>query len=234
MAPPASGGYDPGGRLSLRAPRLWWTPEALPRAIGSRMSDPQRTHQFTLLLRDAASGRKEASEELITLVYDELRGIAEARMARERPGHTLQATDLVHEAYVRLSAELEAGALQNRAHFFHAAAEAMRRILIDHARRRGRLKRGGGRQRVSITSVDLAAEEGTSEVEMLDEAIRSLEASDPRLGKVVRLRYFAGLSTEETAGVLDVSPRTVKRDWTFARAWLREALGGGASEDASD
>ena len=148
-------------------------------------------------------------------------------MARERKGHTLLATDLVHEAYIRLARNLAKGTLQNRAHFFYAAAEAMRRILVEHARRRAR--RGGGRRRLSITSADLAAPEEPADVLALEEAVNRLEAWDERLARVVRLRFYAGLSVEETGRILGLSPRTVKRDWSFARTWLYSELDGGGA-----
>jgi RNA polymerase sigma factor (TIGR02999 family) len=168
---------------------------------------------------------RQASEELLPLVYDELRDLAVCRMAQESPGHTLQATALVHEAYVRLIGT-EPQLWQNRGHFFAAAAEAMRRILVEHARRRGRIKRGGDRGRVPLSVADLAADTNPSDVVALDEALRRLEEEDERMFQVIRLRFFAGLSIEETAAALGISPRTAKRDWTGARAWLYEELYG--------
>jgi RNA polymerase sigma factor (TIGR02999 family) len=183
-------------------------------------------------LRAAAEGDAKAAEQLLPLVYAELRALAHARMRHERGDHTLQATALVHEAYLRLVHDAGIG-WDSRSHYFAAAAEAMRRILIEHARARGRVKRGGeqGRpaRKVSLTLggvADLAAEGDPEDVFALDEAIQRLEARDARVAQVVRLRFYAGLSVEETAAVLSVAPRTVKRDWTFARAWLFEALGG--------
>jgi RNA polymerase sigma factor (TIGR02999 family) len=180
-----------------------------------------------------AKGDAKAAEQLLPLVYAELRALARSRMRHERRDHTLQATELVHEAYVRLVHDAEVG-WEGRGHFFGAAAEAMRRILIEHARARGRVKRGGDDQgrpprKLSLTLggvADLAAQGDPEEVFALDEAIQRLEAHDARLAQVVRLRFYAGLSVEETASALGVAPRTVKRDWTFARAWLFEALGG--------
>jgi RNA polymerase sigma factor (TIGR02999 family) len=183
-------------------------------------------------LRAAAQGDARAVERLLPVVYEELRSLARARMRHERGDHTLQATALVHEAYLRLVRDPEA-AWDNRGHFFAAAAEAMRRILIEHARARARQKRGGdpeGRpaKKVSLTLgsvADLAAADDPALVMELDEAIQRLDAHDSRMAQVVRLRFFAGLDVEETAAALGVAPRTVKRDWAFARAWLFEALG---------
>jgi RNA polymerase sigma factor (TIGR02999 family) len=192
---------------------------------------PANPGDFTLALRAAASGDRQAGERLLPVVYAELRALARARMRRERKDHTLQATELVHEAYLRLVHGTPAE-WEGRGHFFAAAAEAMRRILIEHARARGRAKRGGDEQgrpakKLSLTQAgiaDLAAEADPEEILALDDAMQRLEARDARMGQVVRLRFYAGLSIEETAAVLDVAPRTVKRDWTFARAWLFEQL----------
>ena len=160
-------------------------------------------------------------------VYTHLRAMAQAKLARERPGHTLQATALVHEAYMRLGT-VAAGA-EPGTQFYGAAAEAMRRILIEHARARKAVKRGGNVQRVDWTrTLSCAAEIGTpldeEEIEALDSALLRLEEMDPRAGEVVRLRYFAGLTLEEVARVLSMSLRSAKRDWEFARAWLLRDL----------
>lgn len=181
--------------------------------------------QLTQLLQAAAAGDSKASDALLETVYDHLRAIARQRMAGERSSHTLQATALVHEAYVRLLGRddvLWAG----RVHFFRAAAEAMRKILIDHARARNADKRGGGRSVLSITSVaDLAADADPDCIESLDDAVCRLEAVDPQAAMVVRLRFYAGLSEAAIAEALALSERTVRREWSFARAWLRDALG---------
>ena len=185
-------------------------------------------------LRAIAEGDPRAADALLPLVYEELRSLARARMRRERPDHTLEATELVHEAYLRLLGG-EDVSWNGRGHFFAAAAVAMRRILIDHARARGREKRGGDDQgraprKLSLTlagAAHLAVEGDPEEVFALDEAIMRLEAHDARAAQVVRLRYYAGLTTEETAAALNLSPRTVKRDWNFARAWLCSAMGAG-------
>ncbi len=167
--------------------------------------------------------RPAATERLLPLVYDELRALARSHLRNERPDHTLQATALVHEAYLRLLADARPS-WNDRRHFFRSAAEAMRRILIEHARARGRLKRGGGRVAVDISAVDLATDPDLDQLLALDEAFRRLEQQDPGAADVVRLRFYAGLSVEETALATGLSERTVKREWAFARAWLYEAL----------
>ena len=178
------------------------------------------------ILRDLrGADREEALNRLFPAVYAELRAKARAHLRYERSDHTLQATALVHEAYLRLLG----GAYPNwndRQHFFRAAAEAMRRILVEHARGRARVKRGGNPVRVTLTDVASLTQQDPAEVLALDDAIRRLEEQDPTAADIVRLRFFAGLSVEETAAMLDVSERTVKREWAFARAWLFNALGG--------
>jgi len=176
----------------------------------------------------------EPTAEMVEALYGELRELARARMRRERADATLRTTELVHEAYLRLGTP-ERGGWANRAHFFGAAAEAMRRILIERARSRAREKRGGegGKppQRVSLADLgvaDLAIDYDPDEVLALDAAIERLGALDPRAAKVVRLRFYGGLSVEETAEALDVAVRTIKRDWTVARAWLYRELSGTA------
>lgn len=164
-----------------------------------------------------------ADGELLEQVYQQLRAIAQRQMAQERAGHTLQATALVHEAYVRLA---EAGVSWSApGAYYHAAAEAMRRILIEHARRRGALKRGGGRRPVDLDSVlDLAAAEDPEQIVSLDAAVSRLEEQTPLAGAVVRLRFFCGLSIQQAADALGVSARTVNREWRYGRAWLYRAL----------
>jgi len=161
------------------------------------------------------------SPHLLELVYDQLRHIAMARMAEERRDHTLQATALVHEAYLRLTSGGRVGD-QDRAQFFAAAGEAMRRILIEHARKRGRVKRGGRARRVEVELASVAdlSDASGDEIVALDEAFRRFESVDPRAASVVSLRFYAGLTVEQTAEVLGLSERTVKRDWEFARSWL--------------
>lgn len=186
----------------------------------------------TLLLRDLAGGRREALDELVPLVYRELRRIAAWRVAGERAALSLQPTDLVHEAFLRLLGGAEVR-LENRAHFFSAAAEAMRRILIERARRRSRVRHGGELQRVEPHDVVAASEEAPEALLALDEALNGLEANDARLAAVVKLRYFAGLTVPETAEALAMSPRGVNRAWRTARAWLNQEMTRGASRDAS-
>jgi len=176
----------------------------------------------TRLLREAASGADVASE-LLPLVYEQLKAIARNRMKQERDGHTLQATALVHEAYMKLVGE-EQTTYRNRAHFYAVAAQAMRRILIDHARGKQAAKRGGGRAPVPMSVVDLAVDFDPDQTIALDEALTRLEREDEQAARVVALRFYAGLSVDETAEALDVSPRTVMREWSFARARLRQLL----------
>lgn len=178
----------------------------------------------------AAAGEAGAADRLFPLVLDQLRAIAAQRMAGERAGHTLQATALVNEAFVRLvhagragspaAGEAGGGGWNSRAQFFFAAARAMEQILVEHARAKGRLKRGGGRARVPLSVVDLAEEADEREILALTGTLRRLEERDPRAASIVRLRFFAGLGVDETAQALGLSERTVKREWAFARAWL--------------
>ena len=187
--------------------------------------------QITRLLERAAGGKAGAAEELLPLVYDQLRALARQRMADERAAHTLQATALVHEAYLRLVGPSPAAAppWSGRGHFYRAAAEAMRRILVEHARARDRDKRGGGRNRMpldALASVEAVAECDAEDVLALDSAFQELERQNPDAAAVVRLRFYAGLSVEETAAALGVSDRTVNREWNYARAWLYRALSG--------
>ena len=177
----------------------------------------------TRLLEAVTRGDRQAAAELLPLVYDELRKLSAARMAQEKPGLTLNATALVHEAYLRLVGDQR---FDGRGHFFAAAAEAMRRILVENARRKGREKRGGGRVRVDLDRIDLAAEESPEDLLALDEALTRLAAEDAAVASVVNLRYFAGLTSEEAAVSLGVSVRTANRHWAYARAWLFDRLSG--------
>jgi RNA polymerase sigma factor (TIGR02999 family) len=182
----------------------------------------------TQLLAAVREQQRGASDELLAVVYEQLRRIAEHRMRGERSDHTLQATALVHEAYVRLLGD-EPIAWDSRAHFFSAAAEAMRRILIEHARARGRKKRGGDvegrpRKRIPLDVVDLASNADPDEILSVDDAVCRLESQDPQLGRIVRLRFYAGLSEQEIADALGVSERTIRREWVLARAWLGARL----------
>ena len=181
----------------------------------------------TRLLQEWNAGHEDALERLMPLVYRELRALAARYMARERSGHTLQPTALVHEAYLRLTAQHSVD-WRNRAHFYGIAARLMRRILVDRARRASRSKRGGAMLHVALDGVPVAAEAPLHPVDavVLDEALRRLEAIDPQQARVVELRYFGGLTLEETAEVLGVSTGTVKRHWSVARAWLYRAIMG--------
>ncbi|MBX9580102.1 MAG: RNA polymerase subunit sigma [Gemmataceae bacterium] len=178
---------------------------------------------LTLLLDAAAGGDRRAAADLLPLVYAELRRLAAARMAAEAPGHTLDPTALVHEAYLRLVGDQ---AFDGRGHFFAAAAEAMRRILVDHARDRGRLKRGGGRVRLDLLDRAAALPEDPDLVLSLDDLLGRLEAEDPAAARVAHLHLFGGRSVGEAGDALGVSRAAAYRDWKYARAWLRDALGG--------
>ncbi|MDX6498706.1 MAG: hypothetical protein QOG23_1966 [Blastocatellia bacterium] len=188
------------------------------------MRDPLRSpHEITLLLADWSNGNQTALDKLYPLVYDELHRMARRYMNRERPGHTLQTTALINEAYVRLVDQKHVH-WQNRAHFFAISAQIMRRILIDHARREHYAKRGGGAQKISLDEVAMVAVERASSLLLLDEALIRLGEMDSRRSQVVELRYFGGLNNEEIAGVLKISENTVTRDWNMARAWLYQEL----------
>lgn len=181
--------------------------------------------EITRLLADWADGDRDALDKLTPLVHAELRRIARRQMGGERQGHTLQATALVNEAYLRLAGQ-EGFEWHDRAHFYAVCAQVMRHVLIDHARAHVRDKRGGGALHVSLDEAAIVSGEGASELVALDEALRALEEIDPQKGRVVELRYFAGLSIEETAEVLNISPTTVRREWRRAKAWLYRALAG--------
>lgn len=178
----------------------------------------------TRLLDAAAAGDRQAAADLLPLVYDELRKLAAARMAAESAGQTLQPTALVHEAYLRLVGRADDQRWDGRGHFFAAAAEAMRRILVDAARRKGRDKHGGDRHRVDLDAAMAAAPDPRHDLVALDEALTRLAAEDPQAARLVELRHFAGLSVAEAADVLGISPRTADRVWAFARAWLHREL----------
>ena len=178
----------------------------------------------TQILNAIEQGDPKAADELLPLVYQELRKLAAQKMAREQPGHTLQATALVHEAWLRLGADAQPG-WQNRAHFFAAASEAMRRILVERARRKHREKRGGGAEHVDLAELEIAAPLGNEEESLaVHEALDRLAAHDSRKAEVVKLRYFVGFSFEETAEVLGISVPTAKREWAYARAWLHQEI----------
>ncbi|WP_068140316.1 ECF-type sigma factor [Roseimaritima ulvae] len=180
----------------------------------------------TQILSAIENGDRQAANELLPLVYEELRRLASSKMNKERSSQTLQPTALVHEAFLRLVGGEDSPKWEGRGHFFAAAAESMRRILIDNARRRGRGKRGGDFVRHELhENSAVVPSEDVDELLSLDEALTKLSAQDPDLAKLVELRYFTGLTIEETADVLGVSPRTTKRNWAYARAWLQREMG---------
>ncbi|HYG21622.1 MAG TPA: sigma-70 family RNA polymerase sigma factor [Verrucomicrobiae bacterium] len=178
---------------------------------------------ITQVLQAIGRGEGKAANDLLPLVYEELRRLAVARMAHEAAGQTLQPTALVHEAWLRLVAD-GGHSWQNRAHFFSAAAEAMRRILIENARRKSRLKRGGGLARLDIDSIDLAESTPDDKVLLIDEALEKLRAEDPDRAKVVVMKFFAGLTNQEVAESLGVTERTVERQWAYAKAWIYHSI----------
>lgn len=177
----------------------------------------------TQILERAERGDQKAAEELLPIVYEELRKIAAQKLARELPGQTLQATALVHEAWLRLNRP-EPQPWEGRTHFFGAAAEAMRRILIENARRKHSLKGGGGKEKVDLDAVDVAANADEDTLLAVNEALEKLTREDARAAEVVKLRFFVGMSNAEAAAALGLSERSVKRCWTFARAWLYDEL----------
>jgi len=195
---------------------------------------PARTateFSLTQLLEDWCSGDASVPDRLFPLVYRELKRIARRQLRKETPGHTLQTTDLVNEAYLRL-VDQKRVTWQNRAHFYAIAAQTMRRILVDHARGNARLKRGGGAWKVSLDEAAGAAVSQAAELLALDEALRELAEIDPRRSQVVELRFFGGLNNAEIAEVLKIAPNTVIRDWNMARAWLyHEMAGPGSGSD---
>jgi RNA polymerase sigma factor (TIGR02999 family) len=180
---------------------------------------------ITQALNAIEQGEPHAADRLLPLVYDELRKLAAQKLAREKPGQTLQATALVHEAYARLVGGASGQDWDGRGHFFAAAAEAMRRILIDRARRKKSRKAGGDLRRVDLDEAELALDEPDLELLALDDALRELERKDPRKAEVVKLRFFAGLTTAQAAAALGVSTSTAENDWAYARSWLRLRMG---------
>lgn len=186
------------------------------------MDDPGR-EEVTVLLAELTKGNKDAASKLIPVVYDELRRLAGGYMRRERSDHTLQATALVHEAYLKLI-EQRSIDWESRAHFFGIAAQVMRRILVDYARGHLREKRGGGQREVPLDEALVFAPEQSEKLVRLDVALERLTKLDPRQGKIVELRFFGGLTVEQTAELLGISPKTVKRDWSVAKAWLHGEL----------
>jgi RNA polymerase sigma factor (TIGR02999 family) len=180
--------------------------------------------ELTLVLQKFGSDRELLAEHLLPLVYDELRRLAAARMAREAAGHTLQPTALVHEAWLRLAPHDGTRTWQNRVHFYRAAAQAMRRILIDRARQKSSLKREGGWQRLDIADLDLAAVSPNDHLLLIDESLQRLEREDPEAAEVVMLKFFTGLSNKEAARTLGVSESTVERRWAFAKVCLFQMI----------
>lgn len=187
------------------------------------MDQPPPSDRLTGLLLECSGGDRGALDQLLPLVYDELHRLAVVRLRSERPDHTLQPTALVHEAYLRLIDQRRTD-WRNRAQFFGLAAAMMRRILVNHARDRAALKRGGVQEKVSLSAVAEWAGEQELDLLSLDDALSRLAALDPRKGQIVDLKFFAGLNTEEIAEVLELSTSTVERDWRFARAWLYDVL----------
>ena len=190
-----------------------------------------KSGDVTRLLRQLSSGNSQAASDLAPLIYTELRRLAAACMRRERRGHTLQATALVHEAYMRLMGQRNAQ-WSDRAHFLAVASAVMRRVLLDHARKRHAAKRGAAPRKTSLDEGLLIAEEHLDDVLMLDECLTRLAALDAQQARLVELRFFAGLNVEETAEVMGISTATVKRDWSSAKAWLNREITGGKRRDS--
>ena len=180
-------------------------------------------NEITQVLRAIRDGNGQAGEELLPLVYDELRKLAAARMAQEQPGQTLQATAIVHEAWLRLVSD-GMRTWQNRGHFFGAAAEAMRRILIENARRKHALKRGGGQIRVDIADLDFPEASPDDKILLIDDALQKLQIESPEKARIVVMKFFGGLTNQEIAEHLGTAERTVERQWAFAKAWLYAAI----------
>jgi RNA polymerase sigma factor (TIGR02999 family) len=185
---------------------------------------------ITHILSAVEAGDPKAAAELLPLVYDELRKLAAQRLAQEKPGQTLQATALVHEAYLRLIGSGQPQEWNGRGHFFAAAAEAMRRILVEQARHKQSLKAGGRRQRFDLADIEPAVAGPDLDLIALDEALQQLERTDPRKAQLVKLRFFAGLTVRQAASVLGIAPSTADEDWAYARSWLRLAMGDGPDD----
>jgi RNA polymerase sigma factor (TIGR02999 family) len=189
-----------------------------------------RPNDVTAILQATQAGDREAAARLLPLVYEELRKLAQARVARLPPGQTLQPTALVHEAYLRLVGKADLH-LESRRHFFFAAARAMRDILVEHARGKGRARRGGGRRRVELDENTAVYDSPPEDILAVHEALGELEKQDPLKAQIVNLRYFAGMTAEEAAQALGMSESTLHRNWRFASAWLKSRLGGSADAD---
>ena len=205
--------------LSKRSCRIWRVHLPAMAAMLKPMSE------VTQILAAVERGDPQAAEQLLPLVYDELRKLAAQRLAGEKPGQTLQPTALVHDAYLRLVDVEQAQRWNGRGHFFAAAAEAMRRILVENARRKMRVRHGGGRKRLTLADLDLVVEPPDEDLLALDEVLGRLDAEHPEVAAVVKLRYFAGMTAAQAADALNLSLRTANRHWAFARAWLFDALG---------
>ena len=185
--------------------------------------DPDTSGDITRLLASIKGGSHDALGQVLPLVYDELHALAERALRGERQDHTLQPTALINEAYLRL-ADQSGGKWQSRSHFIAIAATMMRRILVDHARAHTAQKRGGAQTRIELNEALAAEDEKSIDLEALDQALAELSRLDERQGRIVEMRYFGGLSVEETAGLLDISPATVKREWNSAKAWMRRRM----------
>jgi RNA polymerase sigma factor (TIGR02999 family) len=205
--------------MLVRTPKEWSQPS------GQVFQMPQGPQNVTELLIGWSKGDKEALDGLVPLVYEELRRQASRYLRHERVGHTLQTTALIHEAYLRLIDQKNVH-WQNRAHFFGIAAQLMRRILVDHARTKKRAKRGGSNIRVSFVEAEAMAQGPDLDIVALDEALERLAAIDEQQSRIVELKFFSGLTVDETAEVLGISPATVKRDWSMAKAWLHREVSG--------
>ncbi|MEE8142854.1 MAG: ECF-type sigma factor [Planctomycetota bacterium] len=195
---------------------------SVPGSVPGKDEQGRASEVTRILQQDSASALQQA-QQLLPLVYEELRALARARMAQESREHTIQATALVHEAYLRLVGSTDPG-WNGRSHFFGAAARAMRRILVEQARRRARLRHGGGRNRVTLEDGCAAIDPPSDDIMAVEEAIQKLETHDPRKAQIVELRYFAGFTAEETAQALGLSLGTIEREWRFIKDWLREQL----------
>ena len=193
--------------------------------MGKKDSDSDARRNLTLLLEEASNGQREAADKLFAIVYEELKRMANAQVSSEAKGNTLQSTALVHEVWIKLIGKQEGIQWNNRGHFFAAAAQAMRRILVDAARSRRRLKRGGGMQKVELQDHDLTIEQD-DQLLALDEALELLCEQDEKKARLVNLRYFAGLTNAQAAEQLGVSTATADRYWTYAKAWLRSKMEG--------
>lgn len=215
-------GRQPDGIMS--EPDIESSPPPLSDLRSSERVADMAMENVTVLLEAVRSGNVEAGGALLSEVYAELRRMAAGKMAAERPGQTLQPTALVHEAWLRLADGDGQVRFENRAHFFGAAAEAMRRILIEAARRKNAMRRGGGAAAEDIQCLEIAAPMPDDELLAVDEALELLAAHDRRKAELVKLRYFAGLTLEEAAAVLDIGERTAKRDWAYAKAWLLDTI----------